>query len=221
MIVIGYICLPHQSSEKFYPVVACFEPPVVLCSVEALSWTWGCVQAHVQNLPMVARHGESSLLFLSHIHDRFIFLCMVTVTLAHVLSFSVALSSPSEAGLMQAVLCSLGYKTGQENLLCWSETALGFLHFVLLLNSSSNFLASSLRPHFAAPECASLVVRLCGISCHHWCITQCAGALGTLLCQFSVPHSSLGSCVTRKTSRRLANSVFCLLDSSMYLWESK
>lgn len=221
MIVIGYICLPHQSSEKFYPVVACFEPPVVLCSVEALSWACGCVQAHVQNLPMVARHGESSLLFLSHIHDRFIFLCMVTVTLAHVLSFSVALSSPSEAGLMQAVLCSLGYKTGQENLLCWSETALGFLHFVLLLNSSSNFLASSLRPHFAAPECASLIVRLCGISCHHWCITQCAGALGTLLCQFSVPHSSLGSCVTCKTSRRLANSVFCLLDSSMYLWESK
>lgn len=119
----------------------------------------------------------------------------------------VALTSPSAAGLRLVVPCSIGYKTGQENLLwCWSEADVGFLGFVPLLNSSSNFLTSSLRPHFAAPEHSSLVV---------W-VASSPGAIGALpsawvpcalVCHSSAPCSSLGSCVTCKASRRLASSV--------------
>lgn len=62
---------------------------------------------HVQKLPVPARHNEGLLLLLSHLHDRFIFFCMVAVTLAHVLSLLVSLASLFESDLMQGGKSSL------------------------------------------------------------------------------------------------------------------
>lgn len=126
MIVIGYTCLPCQSSEKFYSdAVACFEPLVVSRSAEASFWARGCVRAHVQKMPVVARHRESSLLFLSHLHDRLIFLCTLMVTLVHVRSFSgtnLPLCSWSNTGV--ALLIRLQNGPGKSSLMlvrgwCW------------------------------------------------------------------------------------------------------
>lgn len=144
----------------------------------------------MQKLLGVFKQSESSQLFLSHLRDRLS--SAQLPCLAHVLSFSVALTCLSEAGLSEAVPCSSSCKIGQEDLLCWLVAAFGFLDFVPPpLNRESNFLAS-LRPRFAAPcrgglavwVAASSAARSCGSACGYLALCsatpQLPGWLGDL-----------------------------------------